>query len=600
MKIRAVLTTGAAMATVAAVAFAGPALTRGPAAHSLSAAAATRAAMTSSPIAVPGMQIHVVNLHQQFARSLATKRVVTAPKAGIVPMMTGHAPGTATTTVALTSANASSAAAAACKEPDCNMSRHGGKVQHAPHVYLLLWGPDWATSGSDANSVANYLAALFAGLGPVKNDTWSTVTSQYGDGTGHPVFGKPLLNPSTDIVNDASAPPTTVTPNEIATEALSAMTPLKITDTADAQVVVAFESGQCFNDGFAGDCGSLQQSGYCGWHSAVKTGTGTAYLPYVNLPWQLDAVQGCGQNFVNGGSAGLFDGWSLVGGHEYAEAVTDPNPPTGYIDNGDLKGSTASGGEIADKCVWAGLPWGLNDPFGDVTLPVGTGTYPFAMQSLWSNAAKRCIMTSNPKLFVRAPAPQKAVLGKAVSLQLTAVTNTGVQKYKATGLPHGLTIAARGGRISGKPTVTAGTFKSKITISDYAKSVTIGITWFVSSTPGAIRGFDAKCVDSAGGKSSNGNKLDIWSCTGKAAQTLTFAANRELQLLGKCVTGGTAAFLEPCKDTSNQAWTRQANGEYILAANGKCLTDPGSSKANGTKLTLAACKNTANQHWSLP
>jgi len=90
VKIRAVLTTGAAMATVAAVAFAGPALTRGPAAHSLSAAAATRAAMTSSSIAVPGMQIHVVNLHQQFSRALASKRVVTGPEAGIVPMMTGR------------------------------------------------------------------------------------------------------------------------------------------------------------------------------------------------------------------------------------------------------------------------------------------------------------------------------------------------------------------------------------------------------------------------------------------------------------------------------------------------------------------------------
>jgi beta-glucosidase len=209
-------------------------------------------------------------------------------------------------------------------------------------------------------------------------------------------------------------------------------------------------------------------------------------------------------------------------------------------------------------------------------------------------------MTSNPKLYVPVPAPQRAVLGKAVSLQLTAVTNTGFQKYKATGLPHGLTINANTGRISGKPTVTAGTFKSKVTISDYAKSVTVGITWFVSSPTGAIRGFDAKCVDSAGGKSSNGTRIDIWSCTGKAPQRLTFAANRELQLLGKCVTGGANAFLEPCKDTSNQAWTRQVNGEYVLAASGRCLTDPGSSTANGTKLTLAACKNTANQHWSLP
>jgi hypothetical protein len=111
------------MATVAAVAFAGPALTRGPAAHSLSAAAATRAAMTSSSIAVPGMQIHVVNLHQQFARSLAAKSVVTAPEAGIVPMRTGH--GTAAPAAA-TAGTATAAAAASCKEPDCNMSRHGG------------------------------------------------------------------------------------------------------------------------------------------------------------------------------------------------------------------------------------------------------------------------------------------------------------------------------------------------------------------------------------------------------------------------------------------------------------------------------------------
>ena len=71
-------------------------------------------------------------------------------------------------------------------------------------------------------------------------------------------------------------------------------------------------------------------------------------------------------------------------------------------------------------------------------------------------------------------------------------------------------------------------------------------------------------------------------------------------MLGKCVTGGTSSvFLEPCEDTSNQAWTRQSNGEYVLAANGKCLTDPASAKANGTKLG-GRPQNTANQHWSLP
>ena len=51
--------------------------------------------------------------------------------------------------------------------------------------------------------------------------------------------------------------------------------------------------------------------------------------------------------------------------------------------------------------------------------------------------------------------------------------------------------------------------------------MTIGVKWYVSSVPGAVKGFDAKCADSSGGRSSNGNKIDIWSCTGKAPQQVT-------------------------------------------------------------------------------
>ena len=91
MKIRALLTTGAAMATVAAVAFAAPSLTRGSsAAESLSPAAAAQAVPTVAP--PPGMRIHVLNLHQQFARALAQKPAVTGPEAGVVPMVNGHGP----------------------------------------------------------------------------------------------------------------------------------------------------------------------------------------------------------------------------------------------------------------------------------------------------------------------------------------------------------------------------------------------------------------------------------------------------------------------------------------------------------------------------
>jgi hypothetical protein len=321
-------------------------------------------------------------------------------------------------------------------------------------------------------------------------------------------------------------------------------------------------------------------------------------LPFINLPWQLDAGAGCGANFVNSGSAGVLDGWSMVGGHEYAETITDPNPPTGYIDTADEK---VSGGEIADKCVWGGQPFGVTDPFRDLTLPIPPNkTYPFAMQSLWSNAAGRCVMKTIPTLSVATPAAQKSILGTAVSLQIHATSNFGPRSYKATGLPPGLAINAGTGRITGRPAVTAGTFRPKITVTDYAKSVAISFAWQVSSAAGLVKGFASKCVDDAGGRTGNGNKIDISTCTGSAAQKITFAANRELVVVGKCITGGSTAALEPCKVATSQTWTRRANGEYVLTVNGKCLTDPSNSKTNGTRLTLAACKNTANQHWSLP
>jgi Putative Ig domain/Ricin-type beta-trefoil lectin domain len=592
VKIRA-LTAGAVITTVAAATVVAAGVVGAvPGIGATTSAASAAVAMPAGPsVHVPGMRIRVVNLHQQFARALAQNHVVTEPEAGVVPMLGGR--GT-TATTALDIA----AATAKCKEPNCKLSRHGGAVQHSPHVYLLLWGPNW--SSSLGQSVATYLTGFFSGLGQASYDSWSTITSQYSDGTGSPNFSKALFNPGTDVINDTNTLPNPVTPDDIASEALSMMSKFGITDTtaADAQVVVASQSGTCFSDGFAGDCGALSSSsGYCGWHSATQiSSSSTAYLPYVNLPWQYDAGYSCGANFVNGGSAGFFDGWSIVGGHEYAETVTDPNPPTGYIDDNDVTGATASGGEIADKCVWGGQPFGVNDPYGDVTLSTGT----FAMQSLWSNAADCCVMTTSPMLHVPAPATQKSILGKAVSLQLTAKTNTGVQSYKATGLPHGLSINAQTGKIAGKPSVTAGTFRPKITVSDYAKRVTISFTWFVSSAAGAVKGYDAECVNDFDGHTSNGNMIDISSCTGKASQQITFAANRELQVVGKCITGGQTTFLEPCTGTSNQAWTRLANGEYVLAATGECLTDPANSKANGTQLALAGCKNTASQHWSLP
>src|SRR5260370_20134829 len=92
------------------------------------------------------------------------------------------------------------------------------------------------------------------------------------------------------------------------------------------------------------------------------------------MPYVTDAGQNCGQNFVNAGSQGLLDGASIVEGHEYAETSTDQYPAFGWTDFQEA--------ENGDKCAWNPPgPGGTND----LTLPHGV----FAMQSTWSNSARR-------------------------------------------------------------------------------------------------------------------------------------------------------------------------------------------------------------------
>ena len=81
---------------------------------------------------------------------------------------------------------------------------------------------------------------------------------------------------------------------------------------------------------------------------------------------------------------------------------------------------------------------------------------------------------------------------------------------------------------------------------------------------------------------------------------ITFGSNNQLSVVGRCITGTSTVFIEPCSaaGAKYRHWTRLSNGEYVLQSNGLCLTAPG--QANGLQLLMAACKNTGNQHWGLP
>ena len=336
--------------------------------------------------------------------------MATGTVSGVIPARGSSLKKNAALAPASASTSTSHAAAAvSCgTEPDCNLPYGGGPVQHTPHVYLVFWGPKWGTSTYTATE--NFVKSFFTDLGQ-PSDYWSTTVEQYGDKTGHPTFGKGLL---VSTYWDKNTPEKSVNNTNLGTEAAAAVNWLHITDTNDANVVIAAQQGTCFAASggvtFAGNCGTPQASGYCAFHDwDVNTANSSLHLPWVNLPYQPDAGVGCGQTFIN--TPGTDDGYSITGGHELMEAITDPIG-TGWVDNAD----TTSGGEVADKCAWGGQLWGDSDPYGNVKIGPGT----FAMQSLWSNAVTGCVMNGGLPLSVTTPATQTATTGKAVSLKITA------------------------------------------------------------------------------------------------------------------------------------------------------------------------------------
>ena len=186
---------------------------------------------------------------------------------------------------------------------------------------------------------------------------WRKRLGQHPD----PVLREPrghITNPTGQLLgywsDTSSTPPTSISDAQIAAEAVKSAQHFGGSNP-DADYIVATPTG-------TGTVGFKTQ--YCAWHSI------TGNTAFTNLPYMTDAGTSCGKDFVNPAPRGDTDGITIVGGHEYAETVTDPGAGSGWID--------ASGGENGDKCAW------ISSGQGKATnIQLGTGAY--AVQSLWSN-----------------------------------------------------------------------------------------------------------------------------------------------------------------------------------------------------------------------
>src|SRR6266446_1660644 len=254
-----------------------------------------------------------------------------------------------------------------------------GVTSGTPQVYLVFYGSQW-TSGGDPHGAATYLQNLFRGIG-TGGEMWSGTMTQYCDGPTVP-RGATTCNPGTTphvrypsagalagVWFDTAAPsPSSATITQLAQEAIRGAGHFGNTTAAAnryAQYVVVSPSGT-HPDGFG-------SANFCAWHTYTTSSHGD--IAFTNMPYVTDLGASCGENFVNSGSAGLLDGFSIVNGHEYAETVTDQNPAGGW--------TAPSGAENGDECAWISSGQGAA-----ANVSMGNGAY--AMQSTWSNDTNAC------------------------------------------------------------------------------------------------------------------------------------------------------------------------------------------------------------------
>ncbi len=254
-----------------------------------------------------------------------------------------------------------------------NLYSSGGPVQTNAKIYLVYWGPEWgagfSTGGYTSGQAQTYLQDFFGNVG---GSGWNTVDTQYCQNVPNLTFdcsgqagAQYIGNASGQLAgtwNDTTAVPATPADADIAAAAGRAAQHFGYSPQANYVILTPTGKNET---GF--------NSVWCAWHNVTTTAQGPTYFTY--LPWQPDAGANCGQNFVNAGNDsfghGYFDGFSIVGGHEYAETNTDPGAGSGWTD--------LTGQENGDKCAWSSMS--TNKPFG---------SFSFAVQPIWSNQIQGC------------------------------------------------------------------------------------------------------------------------------------------------------------------------------------------------------------------
>ena len=281
----------------------------------------------------------------------------------------------------------------------------GAPIESGATVYLIFWGEQWAVGWDDVSNSGNvyssgqaqtYITDFFKYVGSTAT-AWNATTVQYCSGvsvgatscpTGNPHPTNPPVYGGSWVDTTSPPPPTVLNDNCVV---LVCLVPGSSLDAANLLAAEALRAEAHFGYNANADYMVMLPKAtitlgadavYCAYHSQAKDSSGR-WISYTNMPYVMDGNVGCGENFVNNDSAygnGFFDGYSIVGGHEFAEAETDPLPFTKQA------WADSSGAENGDKCAW-GTPGTAG---GAHNIGPDANGHVFAVQTLWSNSASGC------------------------------------------------------------------------------------------------------------------------------------------------------------------------------------------------------------------
>ena len=218
---------------------------------------------------------------------------------------------------------------------------NSGPVIISPTVYTSFWGALWSDTAhqSAAQRLSQFMQDLL-------NSNFMNVLTQYGVGKG---AGSGSFGAASFVANVANQLADSDIQSAIQANINSGAIPEPPANNASQLLIIYLDENTEVNDSSLGVvmCEPSGDTAF-GYHNGFTTAAGNPFY-YCVIP-ALD--DGCIQNSC-GGSTGCTLQLSQtqeqrrtqVTSHELAEAVTDPNPPTGWYDQSD-----PNSGECGDIC----------------------------------------------------------------------------------------------------------------------------------------------------------------------------------------------------------------------------------------------------------